>query len=110
IVLKDNAIALGLTLEQVILQDNKAYQGEVVQTIQTPDDEVDVWLGLPEEERQSLWYLEHLPILMDSGQYVNLSTIAEIEYQQAPNNIRRYDRKRVVTVSAYVDTAYNSVN
>ena len=27
-----------------------------------------------------------------------------------PNNIRRYERKRVVTVSAYVNTAYNSVN
>ena len=82
----------------------------MVQAIQTPDDEVDVWLGLPEEERQSLWYLENLPVLIESGQYVNLSTIADIEYQQAPNNIRRYDRKRVVTVSAYIDTAYNSVN
>jgi len=110
IVLKDNAIALGLTLEQVIRQVNKAYQGEIVQTIQTPDDEVDVWLGLPEQERESMWYLEHLPVLITPGQYVSLSTIADINYRQAPNNIRRYERKRVVTVSAYVNTTFNSVN
>lgn len=110
IVLKDNAVALGLTLEQVILQVNKAYQGEIVQTIQTTDDEIDVWLGLPENERQSLWYLENLPILTQAGQYVNLSTIADIQYKQEPNNIKRYDRKRVATVSAYMDTVYNSVN
>lgn len=110
IVLKDNAITLGLTLEEVIQQVNKAYHGAVVQTIQTPDDEVDVWLGLPELERSSMWYLEHLPIRITSGEYVNLSTIANIEYRQAPNNIRRYERKRVVMVSAYLNTAYNSVN
>ena len=110
IVLKDNAAALGLTLEEVIRQINSAYHGQIVQTLQTPDDEVDVWLGLPEDERQSLWYLENLPLLMSSGQYVNLSTIADIQYKQESNNIRRYERQRVVTVSAYVDTAYNSVN
>lgn len=110
IVLKDNAVAMGLTLEHVIQQVNKAFQGELVQTLQTQDDEVEVWLGVPETERESMWYLEHLPILTDAGVYVNLSTIADIHYQQAPNNIRRYERKRVVTVSAYVDTQYNSVN
>lgn len=109
ITLKDNAISLGLTLEQVIRQVNRAYQGEVVQTIQTQDDEVDVWLGLPEEERASMWYLEHLPILIADGSYVDLSIIADIHFRQAPNNIRRYERKRVVTVSAYVNTEHNSV-
>jgi multidrug efflux pump subunit AcrB/ribosome modulation factor len=110
IVLKGNAIALGLTLEQVIEQVNKAYQGEIVQTIQTPDDEVDVWLGLPEHERESMWYLEHLPVHISSGEYVSLSTIADIHFREAPSNIRRYERKRVVTVSAYVNTVYNSVS
>jgi len=109
IILKDNAMALGLTLEQVIKQVNKAYQGVVVQTVQTPDDEVSVWLGLPEEERASMWYLEHLPIVISNGQFVSLSTIADIDYKQAPNNIRRFERKRIVTVSAYVNTAHNSV-
>jgi len=109
ITLKPNAVALGLSLESVIVQVNKAYQGDIVQSIQTHDDEVKVWLGLPEEERASLWYLEHLPIVLSTGQYVSLSTIAEINYQQAPNNIRRYERKRVLTVSAYVNTAQNSV-
>lgn len=109
ILLKDNAISLGLTLEQVIGQVNKAYQGEIVQSIQTQDDEVNVWLGLPEEERASMWYLENLPIQLSQGQYVSLATIADINYKQAPNNIRRYERKRVVTVSAYVNTAHNSV-
>ncbi|MFT6905654.1 MAG: multidrug efflux pump subunit AcrB/ribosome modulation factor [Oleiphilaceae bacterium] len=109
ITLKHNAIALGLSLENVLIQVNRAYHGDIVQGIQTRDDEVKVWLGLPEKERASLWYLEHLPILISTGQYVSLSTIADIAYRQAPNNIHRYERKRVLTVSAYVNTAQNSV-
>jgi multidrug efflux pump subunit AcrB/ribosome modulation factor len=107
--LKDNAVALGLTLEQVTRQVSRAFQGEVVQTLQTSDDEVDVWLGLPDHERASMWYLENFPVLISPGRYVNLSTIADMHYKQAPNNIRRFERQRTVIVSAYVNTEHNSV-
>ncbi len=107
--LKDNAIALGMTLEDVLLQVNNAYQGDTVQNIQTEDDEISVWLGLPETERASMWHLENLPIHINNNQFVPLTTIADIDYRQGRNNIRRYEQKRIISVSAYVNPELNSV-
>ncbi len=107
--LKDNATTLGMTLEDVLSQVNNAYQGDTVQNIQTENDEISVWLGLPETERASMWHLENLPIYINSNQYVPLSTIADIDYRQGRNNIRRYEQKRIISVSAYVNPEMNSV-
>ncbi|MGK0404786.1 MAG: multidrug efflux pump subunit AcrB/ribosome modulation factor [Oleispira sp.] len=107
--LKDNATALDLSLEQVLSQVHRAYQGSEVQNIQTQDDEISVWLGLPEDERSSMWYLENLPIKLASDQYVSLSSIANIEYQPARNQIKRYEQQRIISVSAYVDSQKNSI-
>jgi multidrug efflux pump subunit AcrB/ribosome modulation factor len=108
--LKDNAIALDLSLEQVLSQVHRAYQGSDVQNIQTQDDEINVWLGLPENERSSMWYLENLPIKLANNQYVSLSSIANIEYQPAHNHIKRYEQQRIVSVSAYIDSQKNSIS
>jgi multidrug efflux pump subunit AcrB/ribosome modulation factor len=107
--LKDNAIALDLSLEQVLSQVHNAYQGSDVQNIQTQNDEINVWLGLPEDERSSMWYLENLPIKLSNNQYVSLSSIANIEYQPARNHIKRYEQQRIVSVSAYIDSQKNSI-
>lgn len=107
--LKDNAITLGLTLEEVLLQVNNAYQGDTVQTIQTQNDEISVWLGLPVDERASMWHLENLPIYIQNQTYVPLSSIADIDYRQGKNSIKRYEQKRIISVSAYVNPKLNSV-
>ncbi|MEK9766294.1 MAG: efflux RND transporter permease subunit, partial [Thalassolituus sp.] len=44
------------------------------------------------------------------GQYVPLSAIADIVYIDAPTHIKRNNRKRVVTVTAFIDTGKNAVN
>jgi len=107
--LKDNAITLGMTLEDVLLQVNNSYQGDTVQTIQTQNDEISVWLGLPVNERASMWHLENLPIYIQDREYVPLSSIADIEYRQGKNSIKRYEQKRIISVSAYVNPKLNSV-
>lgn len=109
IILRDNATSLGLTQQVVVAQINKAFQGSVVQNVQTRDDEIEVWLGLPEDERDSSWHLENMHIKYGPGQYVPLSSIADIIYQNAPTHIKRADRKRVVTVSAFIDSSKNAV-
>jgi multidrug efflux pump subunit AcrB/ribosome modulation factor len=110
ITLRNNAIALELSLEQVLSQVHSAYQGNSVKNIQTQDDEINVWLGLPEDERSSMWYLENLPIKLHSSQYVSLSSIANITYQPARNHIKRYEQQRIVSVSAYIDSQKNSIS
>lgn len=107
--LRNNAMALDLSLKQVLSQVHNAYQGRDVKNIQTQDDEITVWLGLPEDERSSMWYLENLPIKLANDQYVSLSSIANIEYQFAHNHIKRYEQQRIVSVSAYIDRQKNSI-
>ncbi|WP_370314807.1 efflux RND transporter permease subunit [Thalassolituus sp.] len=109
IVLRDNANSLGLTQQGVVSQINKSFQGSVVQHVQTRDDEIEVWLGLAEDERESSWHLENMHIRYADGQYVPLYSIADIIYRDAPTHIKRGERKRVVTVSAFVDSDKNSV-
>jgi multidrug efflux pump subunit AcrB/ribosome modulation factor len=110
ITLRSNAVSLDLSLERVLSQVHNAYQGRYVQNIQTQDDEIQVWLGLPEDERSSMWHLENLPIKLANKQYVSLSSIANIEYQPARSQIKRYEQQRIVSVSAYVDSNKNSVS
>ncbi len=109
LVLKSGSKALDITLDQIIKQVNLGFEGKVVQSIQTQDDEVDIWLGLPKSEQASLWYLENLPIEVPGKKNVSLSSLVDIEYYQSKSTIRRYDRKRVISVSAYVNTSLNSV-
>lgn len=108
IILKNNASALGLTLNDVLYQINKAFQGTEVQSVQTSDDEIDILLSLPEIERASPWHLEHLPIEYANKKYISLFTIADIVYVPSFEKIKRYERKRVVSVSAYIDPSANS--
>jgi len=110
IILRDNASSLGLTQQSVVAQINKAFQGSIVQNVQTRDDEIEVWLGLSEDERDSSWHLENMHIKYAPGQYVPLSAIADIVYIDAPTHIKRNNRKRVVTVTAFIDTGKNAVN
>ncbi|MAE34843.1 MAG: RND transporter, partial [Oceanospirillaceae bacterium] len=109
IILRDNASSLGLTQQTVVAQINQAFQGKVVQNVQTRDDEIEVWLGLPDDERDSSWHLENMHVKYAPGQYVPLSAIADIVYQDAPTHIKRNNRKRVVTVTSFIDTSRNSV-
>lgn len=109
IILRDNATSLGLTQQVVVSQINKAFQGSVVQNVQTRDDEIQIWLGLPGTERDSSWHLENMHIKYGPDQYVPLSSIADIIYIDAPTHIKRAERKRVVTVSAFIDTSKNTV-
>jgi multidrug efflux pump subunit AcrB/ribosome modulation factor len=106
--LRNNASSLGLTLETVVGQINRAFHGNVVQRIQTKDEEVEVWLGLPENERSSSWYLENMHIEYAPDQYVPLSAVADVIYRPSKTHIKRYERKRINSVSAYVDPAVNS--
>ncbi len=109
LVLKPGSKALDISLDQVIAQVNLGFEGKIVQSIQTQDDEVNIWLGLPESEQASLWYLENLPIEVPGKKHVSLSSLVDIEYYQSKSTIRRYDRKRVITVSAFVNAEVNSV-
>ena len=106
--LKPVARDMGLTLSTLGQQVQQAYLGVEVQSMPRGEDEVKVQVSYPKEATSSLWHLENMHIQLPSGEGVPLFTIADVSYKSADNNIKRYERHRVISVSAFVDTGKNS--
>ena len=102
--LKDQAQNIGLDFNELARQVRQAFYGEEVQRIQRGRDEVKVFVRYPEQERRSLYTLENMTIRLDNGATVPLSSVANIEYDRSPSEIKRIDRKRVVRVTSQVDS------
>jgi multidrug efflux pump subunit AcrB len=101
--IKPEAEALGLTLQDLARQVRAGFYGEEVQRIQRGQDEVKVMVRFPEEERDSVGYLENMRIRTPGGGRVPFHAVAEVEMSESPAFIRRYDRERSVRISAEVD-------
>ncbi|RPH95790.1 MAG: efflux RND transporter permease subunit [Lysobacterales bacterium] len=101
--IKPEAEALGLTLADLARQVRAGFYGEEVQRVQRGQDEVKVMVRFPEDERDSVGYLENMRIRTPDGGRVPFHAVAEVELAESPTTIRRFDRERSVRVSAEVD-------
>jgi hydrophobic/amphiphilic exporter-1 (mainly G- bacteria), HAE1 family len=82
-----------------------AFAGVVATKFQKSDATLDdVRLELTTTARTDVAQLGDLPIPTSSGQMVPLRSVATIEQSAGPTQISRYNRQRVVTVGADVDT------
>ncbi len=102
--------ALGLTVEGLGRQLRAAYDGRVAQIFQDGDDEVEVRVVLPNNERHNLASLGDLKIMTPSGGSVPLFTVLDVSTQRGFDILRHTDRKLSVRVSAAVDPALNNSN
>jgi len=102
--------AAGLTLADLGRQVRQAFFGEEAQRIQRGRDEVKVMVRYPEEARRSLGALERLRIRLPDGTSVPFSTAAAAEYSRGPASIQRTNRRRVLNVTADVDTETANAN
>lgn len=107
--LKPTGRNLGLSLEQVAGQVRQAYHGISLQNINRSDGDVAVVLRYSEADRNSLWSLENMNLVLPSGKTVPLSSVADIDYGEGASEIKHHQRHRVVRVSAKVDDAAASV-
>ncbi len=101
--IKPEAESLGLSLSDLARQIRAGFYGEEVQRIQRGQDEVRVMVRYPEDERDSVGYLNSVRIRTPDGGRVPFHAVAEIEYAETPNRIQRFDRERAVRISAEVD-------
>jgi multidrug efflux pump subunit AcrB len=106
--LKPVARDMGLTLSALGQQVQQAYLGIEVQSIPRGEDEVQVLVRYPTAATSSLWHLENMHIQLPNGEGVPLFTIADVSYKAADHNIKRYERNRVISVSAFVDPGKNA--
>jgi multidrug efflux pump subunit AcrB len=100
---KPEAEALGITLQDLAGQVRAGFYGTEVQRIQRGQDEVKVMVRFPQEERDSVGYLDNMKIRTPAGGRVPFHSVADVELTESPALIRRYDRERAIRVSAEVD-------
>lgn len=101
--LKESGRMLGLTLADLARQVRQGFYGDEVQRIQRGRNDIRVIVRYPEEDRTSLADVENMRIRLPDGTEIPFETVAEVEYGRGYANIKRVDRRRVVSVSADVD-------
>jgi len=102
--------SLNLTTEQVGSQLRAAFNGQLVQIFHLPNEEIEVRVMLPDNERDRLTTLEQFPIITRANEFVPLGTVVKLSYRRAPDVILHTDTKLTVHVTAKVDNKVNNAN
>jgi len=106
--LKPKAQNLAINTRDLARQVRQAFYGEEIQRIQRGRDDVKVFVRYPAKDRKSLYSLESMSIRLSDGALVPLLDIADLSYTTSPSVISRFDRKRIITVSAFIDESVTS--
>ena len=104
------AEVLGITLADLARQVRQAFFGEEAQRIQRGRDDIRVMVRYPESERKSLGNLEDMRIRTPDGKEVPFSVAAKADLGRGYAAIKRADRKKVINVTADVDTKIANAN
>ena len=102
---RQKAALFGLTTDMIGFALKTAYNGLDVSSFREGDEDYDITVQLPEENRRVTDVLKELMIPTPNNQMVPLSTLATVEYSGSIGDIVRINNERVVTVKANVDEA-----
>jgi len=102
--LKPAARSLGITESDLGRQIRAAFYGAEALRLQRGRNEIKVMVRLPEEHRHALSDLENLRIRTPNGGEIPLSVAAQVTQGYGFSQINRTDRKRVINVTASVDS------
>jgi multidrug efflux pump subunit AcrB len=106
--LKENAYALGFTLNDVISQVRSGFFGFQAQRFQRRRDEIRVWVRYDREARSSIKNLDDMRLVSPTGQRVPLTEIAEYSIERGEISINHLDGRREINVSADLKDPRNS--
>ncbi|MCP4689543.1 MAG: efflux RND transporter permease subunit, partial [Desulfobacterales bacterium] len=102
--LKPEAEYLGVSLSDVAAQVRGAYYGAEAIKIQRGNDEVDVYVRLTEEARQTHASIDDFRVKTPDGAWAPLSAVAHAALEPGFSTITRQNGSRQIMVSAKVDT------
>jgi len=108
--LNANGRSVGLTIQQVGRQLHAAFTGRLVQIFHTQNDEVEVRVQLPDDERDSIVTLEQFPILTMDGEIVPLGTVVNLEFKRGFDILRHANNRLSVNISVDVDERETNAN
>ena len=102
--------SLGLSVEDVGRQLRGAFDGELAQIYNEGDDEIEVRVMLPDEERHRLSALEDFSVFLASGQTVPLMSVVDLEERRGFKAVRHAEGQLAVTVYADVNKEIANAN
>ena len=92
---------LGLSPAQVASAVRTSLAGTVATQFRPANDsEVDVRVTAFGEDTASIEAIKSIPLASATGEVIRLDQIASVRQKSGPSRIERYDRQRVITVSA----------
>ena len=95
--------SLGLSTGALGRQLRAAYEGRRIQIFQEGDNELEVRLLLPEDERTDLRRIEQFPIKAPSGEMLPLAAVADLESRRGIDAIRHHEGQRTLRLRGDVD-------
>ena len=104
------AQSAGLTIAEVGKQLRAALDGQLLQVFYDSDEEIEVRIMLPANERKFQSILETLPIITKSGQRFLLSNAVSLTSQQGLEVLRHTDAKMGVHITAEVNSKITNAN
>ena len=104
------AQSAGLTIAEVGRQLRTALDGQLLQIFYDSDEEIEVRIMLPENERKFQGILETLPIITAAGKRLLLSNVVLLSSQQGLELLRHTDTKLGVHVTAEVNAKITNAN
>jgi len=103
--LRDEARLYGVSVADLAAQVRHAFFGYEATRVQRGDDDVRVFVRLPDADSSSFSDLLDTRIRTPTGERVPLGTLARIEEGRSPSTILRRDGRTITTVGADVDAA-----
>lgn len=98
----ERAAEYGLVPAQIMQLVRTSFNGQTATRIKRDGMETDVFVALPEKDRQDYQQLQTMTLMSPYGVSVNLDAIASFEIVEGPNMIMRDNLEQVVTISAYI--------
>ncbi len=102
--------SLGLTVLNLGRQLRTAFDGRLVQIYQDGEDEIEVRVSLPDNERGQLSTLQKMLIKTPAGEFVPLTSVAHWESRSGFEALRHADSQLAVEVTAEIDKSTGNPN
>lgn len=97
------ALRLGLSVRDVGIELRRALAGDSITEIRKSDEDIEIKIKLDEDMVSSADPLLGLSVLNPAGRFIPLSKVAKITRRPGAFVIRRFERKRIFSVSASLD-------
>lgn len=108
--LNKKGVALGFNAEDISSQIRSAFYGYKVLEQSRGRDDIDVYVRLPESERDSKYEINHFVLRTGDNVEVLLKDVVVISKEKTNNNITRRNGFRVITLTAAAEPKSETIN